>query len=184
MATTKKIKSIITDAYFKANSPVPENFNISDIYSYFNVSERLYIVPIIGEEQYYELLEQVSNNNVTPENSTLLLQIYPLLSYGICYQALPFIAVHFSEVGITKGKSDNSESIDVKDLSYISTRLESTISTLKKQLIDWLQEYLDTFPHIKEWWETDKCECGNHNKHDLTKRQQIYSPYKKQIDIR
>lgn len=179
----KKLPSLITKDYFLANAPIGKNYNIDDIYQYFNVSENLYIVPIIGQDQYDELIEQVTANQVSPENSTLLLQIYPLLSYAITYQALPFLWANIAETGITLGKSDNSDSIQLKDISYISTRLESTISTLKTKLIQWLGEYLDTFPHIKEWWASDKCDCGMHNKHDITHRNQVYTMKKKKIDI-
>lgn len=180
----KKLPSIITKDYFLANAPIGKNFNADDIYQYFNISENLYIVPIIGQDQYDELIEQVTNNSVSPENSTLLLKLYPLLSYAITYQALPFLWTNIAEVGITLGKSDNSDSIQLKDISYISTRLESTISTLKRQLIDWLAEYIDTFPMVKEWWSTSKCDCSPFNNKDITHRSQIYSPRKQPIDIR
>lgn len=179
---TKKLKSVINKDYFLENSPIGKNFNIDDIYQYFNIAEKLYIIPEIGQEQYDELLGQVIENKVSEVNSVLLLQLYPLLSYAITYQALPFLWANIAEVGITLGKSDNSDSVQLKDLDYISTRLVSTIETLKRQLRDWLDDYDDNYPMIKAYRESDNCPCGNKSK-DKTKRLQMYTTRRQCTDI-
>jgi hypothetical protein len=91
-------------------------------------------------------LEQVNKNEVTPENSTLLLQIYPYLSMCAVYESLPFIIFHVSEVGITKGKSDNSDSLSSKDTNYINSHIKAQIEVCKTLLKKFLNEHSDTYP--------------------------------------
>ena len=146
---TIELPTIINEEYFKQYSPVPENYNTKEIKPFFKVTEQLWVLPLIGQALYDELLEQVCANEITPENSTLLLVIYPYLSFAICYESLPFISYHFSQVGVTKGKSDNSDSVSINDVNFISTQLRSQVETMKGQLKKFLDEHSDVYPLYK-----------------------------------
>ena len=121
MANIVEVQTLITEEYFKTYSPIPDNYNIKEIKPYFHVAEKLWIEPIIGMPLYEELLDEVEKDEVTPENATLLLNIYPLLAFAITYESLPFVGYHLSQVGITKGKSEISEPVSINDVNYIST---------------------------------------------------------------
>lgn len=156
---TIELPTIINEEYFKQYSPIPDNYNIKEIKPFFKVAEQLWVMPLLGQALYDELLEQVCANDITPENSTLLLVIYPYLSFAICYEALPFISYHFSQVGVTKGKSDNSDSVSINDVNFISTQLRSQVETMKGQLKDFLNNHKDIYPLYK----SDDCECSSQN---------------------
>lgn len=156
---TIELPTIINEEYFKQYSPIPDNYNIKEIKPFFKVAEQLWVMPLLGQALYDELLEQVCTNDVTPENSTLLLVVYPYLSFAICYEALPFISYHFSQVGVTKGKSDNSDSVSINDVNFISTQLRSQVETMKGQLKDFLNNHKDIYPLYK----SDDCECTSQN---------------------
>ena len=176
MATIKE-PILINNEYLKMFSPIPLNYNMSEVTPYIKVSELLYIVPILGEPLYEELIEQVSSGTVTPENSTLLLQIYPALAIGVCYEALPFLWSHVSEVGITKGHSDNSDSIDLKDVNYISQHLKAQLQARLDNLEYFLKTHLDSYPLYQV---IDDC-CNTVNNITFN---QIYSPRKKCSEIK
>ena len=149
--------TLINEAYFKQYSPIPDNYNIKDIEPYFKVAEEIWIKPLIGVPLYDELLEEVNTNNVSPENSTLLLMLYPYLAFAITHEALPFISYHLSEVGLTVGHSDNSTAAPVSGINLISTRLRSTLETLKSNFKKWLDDHSDSYPLYKP----DNCSCDN-----------------------
>lgn len=157
MADIVKPWVLINEAYFKEFSPIPNNFNIRDIEPYFKVAEKIWVEPVLGTPLYEELLEQVNENTLTEENSTLLLVLYPYLSFAIVFECLPFLSYHISEVGITKGKSDNSDSISINDVNYINTHIRSQVEVMKTQLKKFLDEHSDNFPLYKP----DNCECSN-----------------------
>lgn len=155
-----QIPIMINEEYFKSYSPIPKNYNWEEIRPFVHTAETIWVEPIIGTPLYEELLEQVNENKVTPENATLLLQIYPYLSFATCYESLPFIAYHFSEIGITSGKSDNSDSISVKGLNYISNTIRNQVETMKGLLKKFLNEHSDTYP----LYRPDDCgSCSNDN---------------------
>lgn len=152
---TIEIWNIINEEYFKKYSPLPENYNIEDIKSYFHVAEKLWVEPIIGTPLYEELLEQVNTNTVSETNSTLLLKIYPYLSFAIAYEALPFISYHMTEIGITKGKSENSDSVSINDVNYITKHLRAQVELMKKLLKEFLEEHKEFYP----LYRGDECTC-------------------------
>jgi hypothetical protein len=74
----------------------------------------------------------------------------------VAYEALPFIWSHFSEVGITLGKSDNSDSLALKDITYVQSHLRKQVEARKDFLVKYLFEHQSTFP----LWVYDECACG------------------------
>ena len=170
-------KVLINSEYLKEYSPIPLNYNLDDIRPYVKVSELLYIVPIIGEPLYEELIEQVASGEVTEANSTLLLEIYPALAIGVCYEALPFLWSHVSEVGITKGYSDNSDSIEIKDLNYISQHLKAQLQARLGNLETFLKSHYESYPL---YVVIDDC-CNAVNNITFN---QIYTPKRKITDLK
>ena len=160
MADIVEVQTLITEDYFKTYSPISDNYNIKDIKPYFHVAEKLWIEPIIGTPLYEELLYEVEKNEVTPENATLLLNIYPLLAFAIVYESLPFVGYHLSQVGITKGKSENSEPVSINDVNYISTQLRNQCETMKKLLKKFLDENAEHYP-LYYADNTVDCNCDN-----------------------
>lgn len=160
MADIVEVQTLITEDYFKAYSPIPDNYNIKEIKPYFHVAEKLWIEPIIGMPLYEELLDEVEKDEVTPENATLLLNIYPLLAFAITYESLPFVGYHLSQVGITKGKSEISEPVSINDVNYISTQLRNQCETMKMLLKKFLDENTEHYP-LYYADNTVDCNCDN-----------------------
>lgn len=135
--------------YLKEYSLLPINFNTDEIWNFIPLAEQLHIVPIIGQEMYKELLDQVENNEVTPENASLLLQIYPFEGLAIMEVSMPYIAFHITEVGITKGSSENSESINTNDINYLTNYVRSQMIPYKERLIEFISQNSELYPNIK-----------------------------------
>lgn len=111
------------------------------------MAEEIWIEPIIGYHFYQELLYQVKNNQVSEENSTLFVEaLYPLLGYAVALESLPFLWTHISEVGITLGKSENSDSLSLKDMTYIEGHLRRQVEVRKDYLIKFLCEHQKAYP--------------------------------------
>ena len=95
---------------------------------------------------------------MTPENATLLVEaIYPYLGFAVAYESLPTTWAHFSEVGITKGKSDNSESLTIKDLTLVQQHLRNQVEARKDFAIHWINDHIQYFPLI---CQCKGCECS------------------------
>ena len=155
--------SLINEAYFKSMGPIPKNYDITELKPYFKVAEELWVVPVIGAPLYDELLQQVNDNQVTELNSTLLLKIYAYEAIAIVYESLPFCSYHISEVGITKGKSENSDSVSINDVNFISSHLRNQLELLKKYLKKFLDDNADLYPLYKGDGNPCDCHCENND---------------------
>lgn len=138
---------LINDKWLKEFSIIPLNFNTKEVQNYIKLSEVVWLEPIIGNAFYEELLYQVKENKLSPENSTLLVEaIYPYLGFCIAYEALPTTWAKITEVGIVKSHSDTSESITLKDLTLLQQHIRAQIEARKDYLIKYLRTHCDSFP--------------------------------------
>ena len=175
MSNIKKQPTLINAEYLKQYSLFPKNYDLTDIQNFIPVAEQIHILPILGVALYEELLEQVTENKLTDKNSTLLLEVYRVEGLAVLYESLPFVWSHISQVGITKGKSDNSDSIENKDIAYLNTHIKAQLDYSKSYLRDWLNEYAVNFPLYKK---EDDCSCNIDKSH-----LDIYSIKKDDIEL-
>lgn len=145
-----KQRILMDEAYLKEYSLLPTNYSIDEIWNFIPIAEQLHIVPLIGQDMYNELLDQVEKNEVTPENASLLLQIYPFEGLAIMEVAMPYIAFHITETGITKGKSENSESVSTNDINYITNYVRSQMKPYKEKLEKFIHSNKELYPLIPD----------------------------------
>lgn len=173
-------------------SPLPKNFDFTEVMQYVDIAELIWIVPILKEPLYEELLEQVKNNTLTPQNSTLLVEaVYPYLGFAVVYEALPMLWSEISEVGVVKGKSENFDSLTLKDMTYVQNHLRQQLEARKDHCIKWLDSHWESFPlYVPSTCQcgaptADKCVCGAiwGELHHPNKYQQLFAPRKKCVEI-
>lgn len=177
---------IINKKYLGMYSPLPQlgNYDFSEIMNYVPVAQEIWLRPLIGDE-FLDLLEyQVAHNEVSEENSTLLTEggLYQYLAYATCLEGLPFIWANFSQVGITLGKSDNSDSITLKDLTYIEAHLRRQVEFLKDSLIKWLDCHCSSFPLYHPTCNNSCCSEKGLNKPNPMF--ELYTPPRKNTTLR
>ena len=147
---------IINEKYFKEFSPIPVNYNMAEIKNYIGVAEKIWVKPLIGYDLFDEIQQQIDDNTVSETNATLLTEggLWQYLAFATVYEALPIIWSHISEVGITKGKSENADSLTLKDMTYVSQHLRNQVEVLKDQLKKWICEHYEYYPLA------DVCACN------------------------
>lgn len=148
---------IINKKYLKQYSVLPLNYDLTEVTNYIDISEKIWVLPVLGNALYDEISEQVETDTLSDENSTLLVEaVWPLLGFAVCLESLPFLWSHVSQVGITLGKSDNSDSASLKDMTYIESHLRNQTETRKQFLYKWLRDRANSFP----LWNGG-CECNS-----------------------
>ena len=148
---------IINKENIKKYSLIPWNYNLDDLMNFVDITEITWIKPVLGTDLYDEIEEQVKNNTVSQENATLLVEaIWPYEGMAVVHEWLPYAYMHLSEVGITVGRSESSESADLKQITYLATHVRTQLETFKKNAIKWLQEHAESFPK----WDPDEQFCG------------------------
>ena len=145
-----KQRTLFNEEYLKEYSLLPTNFNTKEVWNFIPLTEQLHIVPVIGQALYEELLDQVEKNEVTPANASLLLEIYPFEGLALMEVCMPYLAMHITEVGITLGKSENSDSASIDHINYLTNYVRSQMEPLKTRLVDFLNEHSSLYPLYKK----------------------------------
>ena len=180
------MSNIINKALLAKYSPLPINYDYSEIMNYVPVAQAIWVRSLIGDELMDELEDQVEHNNLTPENQALMTEgmLLQYLAYATCLEGLPFIFAHFSEVGVTKSKSDVSESVSLKDLSYIETHLRKQVEFLKETVKKYICEHNDVF--VSADFCACGCSCCNQGKPLSTPNPNymLYSPFRRNTNLK
>lgn len=136
--------------------PVPSNYDYSDVINYVPIAESIWVLPLIGEDLYWEIQEQVDENDLSDENSALMTEghLIQYLAYATVLEGLPMLWTRVSETGIVTGKSENSESISLKDITYVEGHIRRQVELLKELVRKWLCDHAGSFPTL------DCCSCG------------------------
>lgn len=152
---------LINKKYLAQYSPLPVNYDVANLLPYVNVAEKIWIVKTIGQELYDELDEQVKDNTLSEENATLLTEggLWQYLAFATLHEGLPFIWARITEAGIQVGKSDNSDSVSLKDLTLFQQHIRNQVEVLKDQVIDWLCNHAESFP-LFDTCQCKGCGCG------------------------
>lgn len=137
---------LITEELFKQHSPVTSNTDITEFVPYICIAQELHIADTLGEPLMHELRTQVAENNLSPENSDLILKIAPTLSFYAVYQALPFHWATIVNKGITIRESENSKGIDINDLAQLRRWIKDDAEILKSQLVTFLCRCRENYP--------------------------------------
>lgn len=185
---------LFNEKLLKEFSPIPLNYSLNEVKNFIKLSEVIWLVPIISELWYEELLDQVANNTLTDANATALVEaIYPYLGFCVAYEALPSMWLHISEVSITKGHSENSDAATQKEMAFYQEHIRKQVEARKDYLIKWLCNRQDTFPLFDPSCVCD-CGCGctnnscscepNGKLHLPNRNQHLFSTFKKNTDIK
>ena len=178
---------LLNKSLLKKYSPFPLNYDLTEVMQYVDVTEKIWIIKTIGHSQYNELQQQVKDNNLTPENATLLVEaIYPYLGFAVAYESLPTTWAHFSEVGITKGRSENSESLTLKDLTLVQQHLRNQVEARKDFAIHWINDHIQHFPLISQCkcCDCSRCQDNNAKLNKPNPQAQIWSTNRKCTDLK
>ena len=177
---------IINKKYIRQYGIFPENYDLTEVMQYVPIAEEIWVAPLIGQELMDELAEQVEEDDISPENATLLTdgQLWRFLSMAVALESLPMLWVNLSQVGLTLGKSDNSESISLKDMTLVQSHLRNQVEVLKESVKRFICSHSDSFP------SADLCSCGCNGCQSNNKllkpnpNYQLYSTYRRCSNIR
>ena len=154
---------IISEELLKLYSPLSRNVDVDKIYPYLHLAQPFFIEPILGTALLQELQHQIEEGEITEENKALILKTAPVLAYYGTYLAMRSLTYSITEKGMTKEKSENSESISEKELGEYVLSIKNQAEMYADVLIKCLCRCALSYPlwrpesdcHCEKWVETD-----------------------------
>ena len=154
---------IISEELLKLYSPLSRNVDVDKIYPYLHLAQPFFIESILGTALLQELQHQIEEGEITEENKALILKTAPVLAYYGTYLAMRSLTYSITEKGMTKEKSENSESISERELGEYVLSIKNQAEMYADVIIKYLCRCALSYPlwrpeedcHCEKWVETD-----------------------------
>lgn len=150
---------LIDEELLKMYSVMTRNVGVDKVLPYINLSQPFFIQPVLGDSLMYELQLQISENTLTDLNKGLILKIAPALALWTDYLAARSLAYTVTAKGITKEKSENSESLDDKELAEYIHSIRENAEMATELLVEYLCKCQDSYPL---WRPKSDCDCSKY----------------------
>ena len=149
--------TIISEELLKLYSPLSKNIGTDKVIPFVILAQDFYIAPILGNPLLTQLQLEVDNGMLTEENKALLIKVAAPLALYSTYLAMRSVAYTISEKGLTKEKSENSESLNADEIGDFRLDLKNQAEMAEKILIKYLCGCSDLYPL---WRPENDCECS------------------------
>lgn len=150
---------VISEELLKLYSPISKNVGIDRLYPFIHLAQPYYIQPILGKPLMEELQHQVEDDSLTEENKALILKVAMPLAMWTTYLAVRGLGYSFTQKGVTKEKSENSESINEKEMGEYILSLKNQAEMAQELLISYLCNCRELYPL---WKPSVECNCNKY----------------------
>jgi len=129
-----------SDAKFKQIVPISKNVTIENsVDATLWEAQKRFIKPILCDEYYDELIEQINTDTLTVDNRNLLENyVQDCHAWYTYYILLPFIWVKVRDAGTVNQVGDNYSTVSREDVKYLTRNAleyaQSAAIRLKKEL--------------------------------------------------
>ena len=150
---------IISEELLKLYSPISKNVGVDRVYPFVHLAQPYYILPIIGKPLMEELQQQVEDDSLTEENKALILKVAMPLAMWTSYLAVRGLGYSMTQKGVTKEKSENSDSLNEKEMGEYILSLKNQAEMATELLIAYLCGCRNTYPL---WKPSVECNCSKY----------------------
>ena len=147
---------LISEELLKLYSPLSKNVSVDKIFPHLHLAQPFYIAPVLGDALLQELQQQIEDDELTQVNKALILKIAMPLSLWATYLALRSLTYSVTEKSITKESSENSQTIDFRELGTFSEDIKNKAEMATELLIKFLCRCQDNYP---KWFPDKQCNC-------------------------
>lgn len=150
---------LISQELLALHSPISKNVGVDRVYPFLALAQEYYITPILGRALKEELQEQIESSGLTEENKALLLKIAPCLAFYTSMLACRGLGYSFTQKGLTAENSENSRSLNEKELGEYILSLKNQSEMYQQLLIKYLCQCQDLYP---TWRPESDCNCSKY----------------------
>ena len=116
---------LISEELLKLYSPISKNVSVDKIFPFVQLAQPYFIVPILGDALTRELQEQILDDNLTEANKALVIKVAMPLAMWSTYLAVRALGYSFTQKGLTKERSENSEALNDKEMGQYIYQLKT-----------------------------------------------------------
>ena len=150
---------LIDEEMLKTYSIMTRNTGVDKIISYLLLAQDYYMENILGVPLMFELKTQVSTDTLTEANKALIVKMAPCLAAWTDFLAARSLSYSATQKGLTAEASENSRSLNEKELAYYIHNLRETATMAQDMLVKYLCRCQDQYPL---WRPDNDCDCSKY----------------------
>lgn len=150
---------LIDEEMLKTYSIMTRNTGVDKIISYLLLAQDYYMENILGVPLMFELKTQVSTDTLTEANKALIVKMAPCLAAWTDFLAARSLSYSATQKGLTAEASENSRSLNEKELAYYIHNLRETATMAQDMLVKYLCRCQDQYPL---WRPDSDCDCSKY----------------------
>jgi hypothetical protein len=156
MSTGASRTIFITAAYFKQETVVDSNAEVKTIEKCILRAQDKFLMPLIGSQLFSSLINKITGQTVSGEYKILMDDyIIPCLMEYALWEYIPFSSFKFKNKGVGKQTSPDTDTADLKDLSYIRDNVRDSAQFYGERLIQHLRANTTAFPEYGTFINSD-----------------------------
>lgn len=142
---------MIDEEYLKESSFVDENVDMKILNLCVWDAQRLKVLPVLGTALYNEIIGQIEAGTLSSQGTTLtnraLVRDYiaPALLYWTLYDAVDIMSFSFSNKGVMRKRSEESNPAETEDLKRLKAFFADKAEAFDKRTMLYLLANNDTF---------------------------------------
>ena len=168
----------ISEKLLRDYSNISRNTPLDKVFPFVNLAQPFFIENILGDALTTELKTEIATETLTEANKALILKIAPALALWTDFLAARSLAWQVSAKGIVREHSENSESVNEKELGYFIDSIREQAEMATTLLIKFLCRCQDQYPSFRP---SSECDCKkyleeNTGDADPKKKYMMYFP--------
>jgi hypothetical protein len=137
----------ISENKLKENSFINENVDDKLLRTTIIQVQDMQVHPLLGSGLYNELKDQITNNNVSTDNRTLLQDyVQPVIIWWVMADGTIPLTYKFMNKSVVKKNSENSQSAELEELITVANNFKNKAEFYTKRLIKFLEANEVTYP--------------------------------------
>jgi hypothetical protein len=109
----------VTEAFIKKNGIVTANVDVTDFSPLIQYSAKAFVKRQIGSVFFEDLLTKYNSQTLSVEEVALVEKMQWAISWRACANAVITMTYQLKNKGIQKQNDDNSESVELKEVTFV-----------------------------------------------------------------
>lgn len=130
----------------KSETPITKNVSVQDVAPWIKPACETRIVPLIGSYFYNDLLTKYNNQTLSDVEIELVEKLQPCIAWRAASMAVYGISRPLKNIGIQKLDSENSEGVDLNEVTFGMEQYDRIGSDYQKTLSEFLIKNKANYP--------------------------------------
>lgn len=143
--------TICTVNDLKKYTSIGDNIDADLLYNHLLISQQIYVLPVMGQSLYDDIVYRFDNNQLTGDTFTLWSNfIVPSIAFSSWFSCAPFLSYKTQRTGLSTQSSDVLNPLSPEEFAIYNSRVENFKVFYLNRLEDYLIDNKTTFPLFRQ----------------------------------